>query len=399
MGEDDWLRVVSRASRYGTPFYLFWPAPYEAGLARLKRALAAEPTLPVRHWYSYKTLPVPNMALAARLLGLGVEVVSRFELAAALRLGFRPSEILVNGVAKHSWLTDEIAGLNVVFDSSTEAERLGSMAAKLRWTVGLRLAVADQRDPDDPRYPAQFGMTVGDAIAAARRLRAEGLTVEILHVHLRSHVPAAEFYRRALVEMAAVARQADLAPSVLDFGGGLPEEMIGIESPVRADLGEFARVLAEAAQLVPSARTIWLENGRHLLGAAGVLAVAVQDVKTIDGQRFLICDGGRTNQALESDGTRHKLAVVDGGRAGGRTEPAVICGPTCMPYDWLFRGEFAADVRPGDRLVYFNAGAYHLSWESRFSHGLCRVVWTADGRTFQEIRAPESVDDWTSRWR
>ena len=393
--EEDWLEIAARASQFGTPFYLFWPAPYERALAGLQDALAARGTLPVRHWYSYKTLPLPNMARVARSHGLGIEVVSKFELAAALRLGVPPSHILVNGVAKHAWLVDEIAGLNVIFDSVTEAQRLAAAARTLRWTAGLRVAVSDQRDPDDARFPAQFGMSPEDLIAAAKFLREHDVAAEILHVHLRSNVPAADLYRGALSEMAAAARVARLAPVAVDLGGGLPEKMVGIEDDeaTRCDISEFAGVLADVRAAVPSARAIWLENGRHLLGAAGVLVLTVQDVKRIHGWRFLICDGGRTNQALESDGSRHGIALLDRSRRNARTEPTVICGPTCMAYDWLLRGEFAAEVRSGDRLVYFNAGAYHLSWESRFSHGLCRIVWTDDGRRFSELRAPEQVDE------
>lgn len=398
MLEDDWRTLAAGASRYGTPFYLFWPRPYDAALARLDRSLAAAGPLPVRHWYSYKTLPVPHMALVARARGLGIEVVSGFELAAVLRLGVPPSDILVNGVAKHAWLVDEIRGLNVVFDSLTEVERLTAPARKLGWRIGLRVAVADQRDPDDPSHPAQFGLTTDEIGHAARLLRDHGVAIDILHVHLRSHVPLPALYRRALAELAAIAGRFGITPTAVDLGGGLPEEMIGLDPADRLDLDAFAAVVAEVGRLVPGAKAVWLENGRHLLGAAGVLVVTVQDVKRIDGRRFLICDGGRTNQALESDGIRHHVAVVGKSATGGQTEPTVVCGPTCMAYDWLFRGAFPADVAIGDRLVYFNAGAYHLSWESRFSHGLCRVLWTADGRSLAEIRAPERPDRGPSHW-
>jgi hypothetical protein len=33
------------------------------------------------------------------------------------------------------------------------------------------------------------------------------------------------------------------------------------------------------------------------------------------------------------------------------------------------------DVDVGDVIVWTNAGAYHLPWETRFSYGLCAIVW------------------------
>jgi diaminopimelate decarboxylase len=399
MLEDDWLDVAGRASGHATPFYVIWRAPYEQALATLNRALSASPALPVRHWYSYKTLPVPRMARVARSLGLGIEVVSRFELAAALRLGVAPSDILVNGVAKHAWLPRDLEGLNVVFDSPGEADALASAAHTRGWRVGLRVAVSGQRGPDDARHPVQFGFDPADVGPTAAMLRRRGVAIDVLHFHLRSHVASAEDYGRALAELRVVAQSAGLTPSVIDIGGGLPEPLLGRERDGGVSLDAFARVVARCGDLVPTARSIWMEHGRHLLGSAGALVVTVQDVKRIDGVRFVVCDGGRTNQAVESDDARHGIALLDRSRQGTQTAPTVVCGPTCMAYDRLFRGEMSAGIRPGDRLIYFNTGAYHIPFETRFSHGLCRVLWTEDGASFDELRAPETPDQWQAMWR
>jgi diaminopimelate decarboxylase len=124
----------------------------------------------------------------------------------------------------------------------------------------------------------------------------------------------------------------------------------------------------------------------------------VRDIKTIGGMRFLICDGGRTNHALESDWMHHEVLHLDSAIGDPDVEATVICGPTCMAYDWLYRGDFSSEVKLGDRLVYLNAGAYHVPWETHFSHGLARVIFTQDGINFEEIRAPESQQQWLSRW-
>ncbi|MEI9864213.1 MAG: hypothetical protein WDN00_06605 [Limisphaerales bacterium] len=57
--------------------------------------------------------------------GRPIEVVSEFELRAALAEGFVPENILVNGPAKHHWLPQfDLPGLSVNLDSRAELDAL-----------------------------------------------------------------------------------------------------------------------------------------------------------------------------------------------------------------------------------------------------------------------------------
>ena len=118
----------------------------------------------------------------------------------------------------------------------------------------------------------------------------------------------------------------------------------------------------------------WLENGRFVTSRAGVLVVTVVDRKEREGVRYLVCDGGRTNHALVSDWEEHRVEVYPK-REGAETCMSTVCGPTCMAYDHLCRRELPSDVKVGDQLLWHNARAYHLPWETRFSHGLAPIVW------------------------
>ena len=58
-----------------------------------------------------------------------------------------------------------------------------------------------------------------------------------------------------------------------------------------------------------------------------------------------------------------------------------------------------SDFRPGDIIVWCEAGAYHLPWETRFSHGLCAIAWyDADGLmtiSRERERTGASTTEWT----
>jgi diaminopimelate decarboxylase len=391
-----WAEHAERVSReFGTPVYLFAWEPVADQLRELSLALTG---LPVKSWYSFKTCPLPILLDQWRRVGHAVEVVSEFELQAAIRIGFLPKQILVNGVAKHTWLPrHRIEGLRVNFDSVTEIRALDTIACDLGWSVGLRFHPHAQRDPDNEQFPDQFGIPRSDMGKAVELLRDRGLALSCVHMHLRSNVLAATL-AAALEELSKTIDATGMQPLVLNVGGGLAAA--GVVVQMQGDdfltLTTLSPILRGALDRMPSVREVWLENGRYLLAPAGVLVVRVNDIKEHDGLRHLICDGGRTNHALVSDWETHAVSTVPS--RNGATVPTVVCGPTCMAFDHLFRGPLPRAIEVGDLLVWHDAGAYHLPWETRFSHGLAPVVFLDQTGVQHLARARESFNDWWALW-
>ena len=181
----------------------------------------------------------------------------------------------------------------------------------------------------------------------------------------------------------------------MDCGGGIPA--LGECTPEgrerRFDVERFFGAVQRACKGLPSLEELWLENGRYVTSRAGVLVVTVVDIKERDEGRHLICDGGRTNHALVSDWGVHPITVHPE-RRGNVVNPTTICGPTCMAFDRLCRIGLPSDVAVGDKIIWHNAGAYHLPWETRFSHGLAPVVWHGiDGDT-RVVREREDFERW-----
>ncbi len=126
-----------------------------------------------------------------------------------------------------------------------------------------------------------------------------------------------------------------------------------------------------------------------------MLVVKVLDVKERRGIRHLICDGGRTMNALVSNWEAHGLISLPARR--GPTCLTTVTGPTCMAFDQLARRPLPRGLRAGDHLIWLDAGAYHLPWETRFSHGLAAVFWH-DGTRTRLVRRRERFDEWWGQW-
>jgi diaminopimelate decarboxylase len=385
-------------ARHPTPFYLFSIAPIQAALAELDQHFG---DLPVRHWLSFKTQPLRPFIQWWQRQHRPVEVVSEFEFLAARAERFAPENILINGPAKHHWLPrHKVRGLNVNFDSLNEAQALAPLAKKLDWTCGIRFLTREEFDPEKPEFATQFGLTPDEAVRAIRKLKRSGVRLETTHFHLRTNVASAAIYERALREVADTCRAADFAPRYLDFGGGFPPPHVQTRSGQAVDkdfdLAEVTRVYERALKLFPEARELWLENGRWMSARSGVLVVRILDLKERPKVRSLICNGGRTMNALISNWETHGLFTIPQRR--GPTVLTAVHGPTCMAFDQLARCPLPRGLRAGDHLVWMDAGAYHLPWETRFSHGLAAVLWH-DGKSIKPVRPREEFADWWGQWQ
>lgn len=385
--------IAAAAAKWATPFYLAAWEPVESAIADLKRI---ETQCPLRHWLSVKTQPLKPLLRIWAERGWGAEVVSEFELRAAIAEGFEPDKILVNGVAKHSWLSRcPIPRLNVHIDSLTEAEPLSALARQFNWRLGFRLHLDEEFDPDEPQFGDQFGMTNREAREALDMIRGMGLQVSGLHFHLRSNIESPEVIRRALSETARFCDSVNWKPTYIDTGGGLPDPGVSTDINDRY-LSTLGLIVNEFTREYGNIKEVWMEHGRFLTGRSAVLILRVLDIKERPDCRYLICDGGRTNHALISDWETHRLYTLP--KRSGPTVVTTVSGPTCMAFDRLARLELPNDIGIGDLVVWMNAGAYHIPWETRFSRGLCRVVWCSRDSQLEITREEEDFSDWWGRW-
>jgi diaminopimelate decarboxylase len=387
------LESLRRGAR--TPFYLFASEPVADRIAELE---ALDFGRPARHWLSCKTQPLPALLRWWRTTGRPIEVVSEFEFRMARAAGF--DEILVNGPAKHRWLPAVAhRGLRVNFDSPTELAALLPLARRQGWKTGLRILTGEEFDPAEPTQPTQFGFAPDEVAPAIATLRRAGIEPAVAHFHLRTNIARPTIYRRAIREVLAICRAAGWEPPILDIGGGLPPRHTRDPDGRPYDLGfepkNFAAAIRRELESAEWIREVWLENGRFISAGAGVLVVRVLDIKHRRGLRQLICDGGRTMNALVSTWERHALVPLEKRR--GPTVDTVAYGPTCMAFDQFGRGPLPGSLRAGDHLLWLEAGAYHLPWETRFSHGLAEVWWEADGQ-LDRVRPAESFSRFVAGW-
>lgn len=398
---DDWRAKVRQVLRAGgtTPFFLFSARPI---LSRVSALEVLDFGVPASCLLSLKTQPLRALLSWWIQQGRPVEVVSEFELRAALHENCPVERLLINGPAKQRWLPQLTRpGLRVNFDSLSEIRSLLPIAKRDGWKTGLRVRTPEETDPENQGCPTQFGMSAEEVGQAVKLLRRHALEPTCVHTHIRTSLPDPSFWTRALSSVHDACARASWQPEIVDAGGGLPAFHTrnrgggSLTASYDQELRSYAAHIKAAIRPFTGCRQVWLENGRHLTAGSGVLAIRILDLKPHAHGSSAICDGGRTLQALISMWESHDLLLLR--RSATPTTPVTVHGPTCMAFDQLGRFNLPGNLRAGDILLWMESGAYHLPWETRFSHGLCQVWWQ-QGDSVVLARDAETFEDYWGRW-
>jgi diaminopimelate decarboxylase len=319
----------------------------------------------IRLAYSIKTNPDARLLQLARSAGFSAEAISRFEFERALKTGWSPAEVILNGPAK-DWPTAAPCPVLAEFaDSPQELRRLVTRATSKY--VGPRLRL--------PEIPSRFGIRVGEWDEYEE-------TVEILRVLEPPRRLALHFHHassdlgwtrwreaaKAVVEFGAALEIATGVPvACIDLGGGWhPEDW---EALLEETLRE---VLACASHLLRSLDLVILEPGKALTQPAFVVATRVLEVReneaVVDCSIAELADSwshphrvlsARTTAATSTESSWRPLPA---GR--GR-----LIGRLCMERDVIATGLAVGNLEPGQLLAIADAGAYDQSMSYEFGRG------------------------------
>jgi diaminopimelate decarboxylase len=387
------------AAAYGTPLLVVDTGELELEIDRFVRAFVDRG---IAVAYAGKALLVTALAELLAATPLWLDVCSLGELVTGERGGFPAGRTYFHGVAKTDDELRAIAAQRVAFgvlDSAEEIERLAAIAGDgppvdvmLRINTGIEAHTHEFVRTGGEN--TKFGIPERDARGAIRRIAAlPGLRLIGLHAHVGSQIVDVEPLLANLEELlayAGVARALGLPVDRLIVGGG-----IGIENgpgePRPIDLDGFARALAGRAAGTPFRLAI--EPGRAVVARAGSLLYRVVSVKQQGRRRFIVVDGGMTdNPRPLLYGARHP-AELAASAASGPPAPATLAGRSCEN-DEIGEYLLPADVAAGDLIAMRYTGAYTFSMASNYNRfGKPAVAFARDGAHRRVVRAetPEDV--------
>jgi diaminopimelate decarboxylase len=405
----DGVDVVSLASEFGTPLYVYDEATIRRRARAYRQGLSRAYPGESHVCYAGKAYCAPWLLRVVHEEELGLDVVSGGELYAAKHVGFPPQRLYFHGNNKAE---SELAAAleygvgRIVVDNFEEIELLARLCGErgVQQAVLLRVAPAVEAHThahiQTGVLDTKFGLSIqtGAAAAGVAAIRAQpALAFMGLHAHIGSQIFELEPYRETVARLFAFATAVGVELQEFSPGGGF-----GVRyTPADLDLppDESTRAVATAVCSAAQASGVALprlsiEPGRSIVGPAGVALYRVGSVKPIEGVRtYVAVDGGMADNIRPTAYGAAYTPLL----ANRMLEPAdatvAIAGRYCESGDVLVRDAALPLPRPGDLVAVPASGAYQVSMASNYNLvPRSAVVVVAAGRA-RLVRRRETYAD------
>jgi D-ornithine/D-lysine decarboxylase len=439
----DGVDALQLVAQHGSPLYVFSEKRIAQNQRELRRAIeSVHPRVKI----CYASKANSNMAVldAVRRAGGDIEVNSGGELFKAKTIGFRPDQVVFNGVSK----TDEeirdaidfgILAINI--DSLFELEQV----IKVARSIGKRANVAIRIVPEiitrshiglqTGLLSSKFGLSpsqIEPAFKLALEAR-DAINLAGAHIHVGSQTPDAEPFALAFAEMwkflVDLHKKTGHRLSHINIGGGLPVNYLS-DTPMNDEIDLRERQMLKAElnprQVLQAALeegrvqddesglleelTIVFEPGRRIVGDTGILLTRVCNMKhrPETDDTWLLTDAGYS-LALSMAMYKWYYHLISANRASEAHEtPFKVAGPLCDSGDVYFdleRGSrlpnyrlLPAQTNVGDVLALLNTGAYALDQASQYNgRPIPAAVMIAESGEVKIARRRETFEDLYSK--
>jgi len=408
------VSLESVAEAIGTPVYLYSRAAIEEAYQELDRGLGSVP-----HTLCFAVKSNGNLSILNHLarMGSGFDIVSGGELEHLRRIGVRGDRIVFSGVGKDQHEIREALNYRAVgrrgrtgillfnVESEAELDVLIGEAARQVQKGNAPPAAAIRVNPDvqagghphiaTGRHEHKFGLdwTGARGLYLAHRdskwIRWQGISA-----HIGSQITSLEPFRRAIGRLAGYAgelRRAGIELWYLDVGGGLGVQYTDQRVPSRTT---YARLVAQLVRKLGV--HLLLEPGRSIIAPAGVLLTRVLYTKTNRGKTFVVVDSAMNDLMRPAlYGAIHPITKVRRETAdrGAPRRRVDIVGPVCETGDCFLHDWPLGEVRTGDVLAIWVAGAYGMAQASNYNARCRPAEVLVEGKRFRLIRRRETQDD------
>ncbi len=354
------------AAEFGTPLYVYHAEKIKEQYQKLTSAFQGSNVV---FFYACKALTNISVLKYIRSLGASVDCSSINEVKLALHAGFAPSATLYtsNGIGFDEIEEAVTLGVNVNIDSLSNLEKFGKKYGH-SYPVGIRLRpnimAGGNLKISTGHDKSKFGIPVEQLESVLELARTWQLQITNLHIHTGSEIKDVEVFVRGIEVLF------DLVPHFpglrsIDLGGGF--KVPYKEGDSETDMNLLAQKVKELFDSHPLARNlqVWFEPGKFLVSECGYFITSVNVLKETATASFVSVNSGfnhlirpmfydsyhRISNISNPDGPEKNYAVVGN-----------ICETDTFAWD-----RSLSEVREGDLLVFYNAGAYGFEMSSSFN--------------------------------
>ena len=246
--------AIELVREYESPLFVFSAPRIRSNIQRLQQAAAAVDK-PIRFFYASKANSNMAVLKTVRDAGIDIEVNSGGELFKALRVGFRPDQIIFNGTSKSDEELDQAvsAGIYAInIDSIYESDWSKTAVKRVRDLQGdsipparvtLRLVpeigTRSHLGLQTALLTSKFGISSSEVLEAFRRGLQNPDLVQVcgIHIHVGSQTPDvepfAEAFRSMWEHLLTIHRETGHTLEHINLGGGDSGELLARSLPSR----------------------------------------------------------------------------------------------------------------------------------------------------------------------
>ncbi len=390
------VKLKDLAEEFGTPLYVTSKNAIIAQYRRFEKAFK-----PLNHLTCYSVKANYNLAVLRTLVqkGSGFDVNSGGELFRALKAGAKPKKIIFAGVGKTKAEIEFAIKSKVLFqkvESLSELRVVDEIAKKLKTVAPIALRINPNVAAETHPYittgndEKKFGIDemlaedVFSELAKHKHLKFVGL-----EMHIGSQIFDTQSYLEALFKLLgvkAIAESKGFTVKYLDIGGGFPITYRATQPA--PDIEVFAEKLIPL--LKNQSAQILFEPGRFIVGNSSVIVTEVLYRKQNHrGKNFVIVDAAMTelirpmlyeayHDILPIERKEREIIITD------------IVGGVCETGDFFALDREIHDVKEGEHVAIFSAGAYGSVMSSNYNARLKAAEVMVDGKKVKLIRKRET---------
>ncbi len=365
-------QLASIATEFGSPVYVYHAESISNQYQKLTKAFAKSNA---KFFYACKALTNINILKHIKELGVGLDCVSIHEVKLGLKAGFLPTNILYTPNCVDFEEIDAVKnlGVNITIDNISLLEQFGNKYGN-SYPVCIRLnphiMAGGNYKISTGHIDSKFGISIHQMRHIERVVKTTKLHVRGVHMHTGSDIKDVNVFLQGLEVMFEIARHFIDQIEFIDLGSGF--KVPYKEADIETDVNLLGKKVAEAFEVFEKETgkklEVWFEPGKYLVSESGYFIVKANVIKQTTATVFVGVNSGFNHlirpMFYESF---HFIENISNPKGAERIYTVVgnICETDTFAWDRKI-----AEVREGDFLVFYNAGAYGFEMSSNFNSRL-----------------------------
>ena len=356
------------AGSFGTPVYVYHAEKIAEQYHRLTDAFSSFDS---RIFYACKALSNINILKYICSLGASLDCVSINEVKLGLMAGFSNSNILFtpNCVDFNEILEAKELGVHINIDNISTLEQFGNRFGN-SYPVCIRLnphiMAGGNFKISTGHVDSKFGISIHQLRHIERIVKTTNLDVAGIHMHTGSEIKDINVFLMGLEVMFSMAEH---FPNLqfIDLGSGfkVPYQPGDTETDVKLLGSKVAEAFQKYETETGKKIQVWFEPGKYLVSQCGYLIVKANVIKQTPATVFVGVNSGFNHliRPMMYEAYHH---IENISNPGGTGRIYTVVGNICET-DTFAWDRTLAEVREGDYLVFYNAGAYGFEMSSNFN--------------------------------